>query len=159
MLGVRAVLGEPGTVDAAVATWAPTLWGIAEAERDARTGFYWTRSWFEQQAGAVLSGGWPPIDPADGWATILTELRDDLAHIDPNLTVRQVKQKYGVLDVRVEVSSPELESAVHDRIASAEQQSARTCERCGRPGRVQQRTDGWYQALCPQHAGPEGEQP
>lgn len=44
--GVRAVLGEPGALDAAVELWAPTLWGAGPAEADARTGYRSTRKWF-----------------------------------------------------------------------------------------------------------------
>ncbi|SHX68689.1 Uncharacterised protein [Mycobacteroides abscessus subsp. abscessus] len=46
VLGVRAVLGEPGAVDAAVEVWAPTLWGLTEAALDAKLGFDLTRKWF-----------------------------------------------------------------------------------------------------------------
>lgn len=95
---------------------------------------------------------WPPIDPADGWAEILTELRDDLIQTDPGHVVRQVKQKGGVLEVWVEASGPILADAVNRRIAAAQEQSARTCERCGQPGKIRQRPDGWYQALCNRHA-------
>ncbi|WP_017205600.1 hypothetical protein [Mycobacteroides abscessus] len=48
--GVRAVLGEPGAVDAAVETWAPTLWGAGAADADARTGYRSTRRWFSEVA-------------------------------------------------------------------------------------------------------------
>ncbi|MFT9535297.1 hypothetical protein ACM0AX_18755 [Mycobacteroides abscessus subsp. abscessus] len=44
--GVRALLGEPGAVDAAVEQWAPTLWGLGAAEADARTDYRSTRKWF-----------------------------------------------------------------------------------------------------------------
>lgn len=44
--GVRAVLGEPGAVDAACPVWAPTLWGLTEAALDAKLGFDLTRRWF-----------------------------------------------------------------------------------------------------------------
>lgn len=43
---MRAVLGEPGALDEAVEQWAPTLWGAAAAEADARTGYRSTRRWF-----------------------------------------------------------------------------------------------------------------
>lgn len=46
VLGVRAVLNEPGAVDAAAPLWAPTLWGIADAEADATNGYERTRAWF-----------------------------------------------------------------------------------------------------------------
>lgn len=50
--GVRAVLGEPGALDAAVELWAPTLWGAGPAEADARTGYQSTRKWFAAAAQA-----------------------------------------------------------------------------------------------------------
>ncbi|MBN7371081.1 hypothetical protein [Mycobacteroides abscessus] len=160
VLGVRAVLGEPGAIDAAVETWAPTLWGAGAADADARTGYQSTRRWFatvmsldaEESIDLTRPSGWPPIDPDDGWAKLLTELRADLERIDPELVVRQVKQKGGQLCVWAEASDPTLADAVHDRIAAAEEQSAVTCERCGRPGSIRQRSDGWYQALCAKHA-------
>lgn len=160
VLGVRAVLGEPGAVDTAVETWAPTLWGAGAAGADARTGYQSTRRWFsavmsldaEESIDLTRSTGWPPIDPDDGWAKLLTDLRDDLERIDPGLVVRQVKQKGGTLSVWAEASAPELADAVHARITAAEDESGRTCERCGQPGTIRQRADGWYQALCAQHA-------
>lgn len=160
VLGVRAALGEPGAVDAAVATWAPTLWGVEAADVDARTGYRATRRWFatvmsldaDVSIDLTRHTGWPPIDPNDGWAELLTHLRADLARIDPGLVVRQVKQKGGTLSVWAEASAPELADAVHARITAAEDESGRTCERCGQPGTIRQRADGWYQALCAQHA-------
>lgn len=157
--GVRAVLGEPGAVDAAVEQWAATLWGLAGAEADAAAGYPRTRWWFSAvmpHDTAVIDltppTGWPPIDPGDGWAGILTDLQRDLELIDPGLVVRQVKQKAGVLDVWAEASAPGLADAVRERIREVQELSARTCERCGAPGYVRQKPSGWYQALCDEHA-------
>lgn len=162
VLGVRAVLDEEHA-DAALPLWAPTLWGLTDSETDAARGYPSTRWWFatvmshdaEESIDLTRPAGWPPIDPDDGWATILTELRADLERIDPGHTVRQVKQKGGTLSVWVDASDPALADALHDRIAEAETESARTCERCGQPGRIRQRTDGWWQALCGEHAETE----
>lgn len=157
--GVRAVLNEPGAVDAAVEQWAATLWGLAGAEADAAAGYPRTRWWFSavmphDTAPIDLTPptGWPPIDPGDGWAGILTELQRDLERIDPGLVVRQVKQKFGTLEVWAEASDPALADAVHERITAAQELSARTCERCGQSGHVRQKPSGWYQALCDEHA-------
>lgn len=98
--------------------------------------------------------GWPPTDPNDGWAELLTDLRADLERIDPHLVVRQVKQKLGTLEVWAEASDPELASAVHQRIAEAERQSAVTCERCGAPGQLHQRDNGWVRVECDVHSQP-----
>lgn len=46
VLGVRAVLGGPGDLDAACPVWAPTLWGTTEAALDATCGYGVTRRWF-----------------------------------------------------------------------------------------------------------------
>lgn len=100
------------------------------------------------------ANGWPPIDPADGWAQILTDLRHDLQQIDPEHVVRQVKQKFGVLRVYATESDPALTAAMSERIKEAEMESARTCEKCGGPGRLHQRDSGWYGTLCDVHAKP-----
>lgn len=157
--GVRAVLNEPGAADAAVQVWAPTLWGIAEAEADAAVGYPRTRWWLSAvmpldttPIDLTRPTGWPPMDTDDGWSQILTDLQRDLAQIDPGLVVRQVKQKAGSLEVWAEASDPALADAVHRRITAAQELSARTCERCGRPGHVRQKPSGWYQALCDEHA-------
>lgn len=46
VLGVRAVLNEPGAEDVACPLWAPTLWGVTEAEADAARDYAATRWWF-----------------------------------------------------------------------------------------------------------------
>lgn len=47
---MRAVLGEPGAIEAAEPVWAPTLWGVEAAEQDAAVGYYATRWWFSEVA-------------------------------------------------------------------------------------------------------------
>lgn len=64
--GVRAVLGEPGALDAAVAAWAPTLWGVGAAEADARTGYRSTRKWF-----AAVAPADDPLEMTDSEKTRL----------------------------------------------------------------------------------------
>lgn len=46
--GVRAVLGEPGALTAAVELWAPTLWGVAVAETESRCGYPRTHRWLRR---------------------------------------------------------------------------------------------------------------
>ncbi|GAB5900083.1 hypothetical protein OKHIL_58920 [Mycolicibacterium mageritense] len=63
-----------------------------------------------------------------------------------------MKQKFGVLEVWAEASAPELDAAVRERIAVAERQSAETCERCGAPGQLHRRDNGWMRVECDAHA-------
>lgn len=48
VLGVRAVLGEPGALAAAVEAWAPTLWGVEAAETESRCGYPRTHRWLRR---------------------------------------------------------------------------------------------------------------
>ncbi|WP_079631406.1 hypothetical protein [Mycobacteroides abscessus] len=50
VLGVRAVLNEPEAEDEACPVWAPTLWGVTEAEADSRRDYAATRWWFSAVA-------------------------------------------------------------------------------------------------------------
>lgn len=152
--GVGAVLGDQGAEDAAVEVWAPTLWGVAEAEADGARDFSHTRWWLctvlpSDRSTAIVIDTRPVVPP--GWASIVTALRRDLADLDSELRVDQVKAKFGELRVYVAAGDPSVATAVRDRIAEAETASARTCEACGRPGSL--RTDRpWVATLCDAHA-------
>lgn len=154
VLGVRAVLGDAAAEDQAAPLWAPTLWGVAEAEADAARDYGRTRWWLctvlplDDSTPVVIDNA--PVVPL-GWEAIVDTLRRDLAELDPELRVEQVKQKFGGLRVYVAAGDPSVAAAVRDRIAEAESASSRTCEVCGRPGRL--RTDRpWAATLCDEHA-------
>ncbi|MBE5488598.1 hypothetical protein E3G71_001099 [Mycobacteroides abscessus] len=48
VLGVRAALGEPGALRAAVEVWAPTLWGAEIAATESRCGYPQTYRWLRR---------------------------------------------------------------------------------------------------------------
>ena len=54
----------------------------------------------------------------------------------------QVKEKYGTLRFYLSGGTNEMYSIVD----AAEKQSAKTCETCGKPGKV--RGEGWYYTAC-----------
>lgn len=154
VLGVRAVLGDAAAEDQAAPLWAPTLWGVAEAEADAARDYGRTRWWLctvlplDDSPPVVINTA--PVVPL-GWEAIVNALRRDLTELDPELRVEQVKQKYGELRVYVAAGDPSVAAAVRDLITEAESASERTCEQCGRPGRL--RTDRpWATTLCDEHA-------
>lgn len=76
----------------------------------------------------------------DGWARFINNLYD----AKPNyVSVIQVKEKYGLLHFYVS-SAPDW---YFDLIDHYEQESCKTCEVCGKPGRL--RTDRmWLLTLC-----------
>ncbi|WP_131721812.1 hypothetical protein [Mycobacteroides abscessus] len=56
VLGVRAALGNAAADDQAAALWAPTLWGVAEAARDAARDYGRTRWWLSVVAAVGRDG-------------------------------------------------------------------------------------------------------
>lgn len=232
--GVRAVLGEPGALDAAVEQWAPTLWGAGPAEADARTGYRSTRKWFAAVAqdddnlemtdaekaslaasnaavgdfaGAMLSGdregaraamaavqqantrldrsallnkihmprdaegfehglraimmripdGWGRwIGCSRGWYPIIIELDQQLAAIDPDYELHQVKEKYAGLRVYYSTQVEGAREQMEQLVDAAEERCESTCELCGGPGSRHVTPHGWYRTLCEACATAEG---
>jgi hypothetical protein len=74
--------------------------------------------------------------------------------VDSRPKASQVKEKFGTLRFYMNRSS----KTIDDIITEAEEESAVTCETCGKPGRLT--TGGWIKTLCPEHekdylAGPQ----
>lgn len=229
--GVRAALGEPGAVDAALEQWAPTLWGVTAAEADACTGYQSTRAWFAALAGpeelteteqaqqraarsasedlraAVDSGdpdersaafgqlmqtlsamdpettrdklhipddagehrdgliaimqripdGWGRwISCSAGWYSIIVELDQQLAEIDPAYELHQVKEKFGTLRYYYATEVEGARERMNALIRAAEEQAAATCELCGAPGARHSNGRGWIMTLCAECATARG---
>jgi hypothetical protein len=79
----------------------------------------------------------------DGWSGIVDRLLTDLRELGWKGRVAQVKEKLGTL--RFYVTGVQWDERYH-RISAAEEESARTCEYCGAPGKL--RHGGWLKTLC-----------
>lgn len=93
-------------------------------------------------------GRW--ISHEAGWYPIVAALDEQLAAIDPDYVVHQVKEKFGTLRYYCEPGgdpSTEVREAFCDIVDEAQRLSAITCERCGEPGILQRRND-WRKTLC-----------
>lgn len=99
----------------------------------------------------VLPGRIPEVIVEQGWWPLLVRLDRRLTAIDPEYMIRQVLPVDGRLRFEVEDSpfARELRAIIHD----AEDESARTCEACGRPGRRRSTYHPWYEVLCDEDAG------
>lgn len=84
----------------------------------------------------------------EGWYQLYLELIDALERIDPDLKVIQAKEKFGALRVYLAAPTPEL----HALIDAASRSSSRTCQTCGREGRLTKSGRGVLAALCEEHA-------
>ena len=86
----------------------------------------------------------------DGWYPIVAKLVREIKEVDEELGVQsrvvQIKEKFGAL--RFYLDKPQ--SAHCEMIARAENESTRTCEDCGAPGKMY--NDGWVLTLCREHA-------
>lgn len=83
---------------------------------------------------ARMAPTWPHWRIGAGSGDILLRLVDDLGELDPRCTLRQVKQRFGLIQVCAvsALSGDELE-AFRSRIRAAEEESGRTCEECSAP--------------------------
>lgn len=92
-------------------------------------------------------GRW--ISCSRGWYPLIARLDAQLAALDPEYTVHQVKGKFGGL--RFSMSSeadPDVQEEMYALIDEAEQASERICEICGSDGELSRSASGWYQTLC-----------
>ena len=82
----------------------------------------------------------------DGWFHLIDRLSTKLA-IDPDLVAVQVKEKFGALRFYISGRSnlrPELRAAIGKAAAA----SQRTCEVCGKRGKLAARRRGWLSVRC-----------
>ena len=98
----------------------------------------------------------------DGWFDILWRLCEDLEPLVAEFErtsglkfeVLQVKEKFGGLRFYVNCRRNE---AIGERIGAAMQESFRTCEVCGQPGRLWE--GRWIRTLCDEHGSSHGGRP
>jgi predicted HicB family RNase H-like nuclease len=84
---------------------------------------------------------------------LLVETLNALVAIQPDITVSQVKEKFGGLRFYYSFNSDQAENIVRE----AERRSTQICETCGAPGKLGAR-GGWWSTRCPADA-PEGWEP
>lgn len=89
------------------------------------------------------------VECGDGWFVLLERLCDDIqvhvdAHLVPQVTFTQLKEKFGELRVYHLGGDGQVE----DLINIAESASKITCENCGSLGLRQRTRHGWIKTLC-----------
>jgi hypothetical protein len=99
------------------------------------------------------------FEHGDGWFDILWRLCEELEPLvteieragGPKFEVLQVKEKLGGLRIYVNRHSDAIERC----LGIAADESFRTCEVCGQPGKP--REESWIKTLCDEHASESGE--
>lgn len=85
----------------------------------------------------------PSLGVEPGWFPIIDRLCAKLQHLD-GLEATQIKEKFGTLCFYTNYITPLVTSAVRE----AEIESAKTCEYCGKPGKLRDKEDRWMKTLC-----------
>jgi hypothetical protein len=112
-------------------------------------------SWFNVNGSTYETRMVDGLAHGNGWFNIVWKLCEDLEPLVAEaekvtghaFEVLQVKEKFGGL--RFYVSHPHRTDAILQRIEAAELESLRTCEVCGKPGKVR---DDCIRTVCDEHA-------
>ena len=102
-----------------------------------------------------LPGWYGSLDVGPGWYRLIVDLDRELAAIDPDYQLAQVKEKFGGLRYYVEFESDRPRPGFDDLIRAAERRSERTCEQCGGGGGLTRR-GSWVRTLCATDAAASG---
>ena len=102
-----------------------------------------------------LPGAYPTLDIRPGWYPIVIDLDRELATIDPDYQLVQVKEKFGGLRYYVEFEPDRPRPGFDELIRAAERRSERTCEECGNDGALAHRGT-WARTLCTADAAASG---
>lgn len=106
-------------------------------------------TWQEElNAKRLAGGGWYGCIAPDGWKDIVLQADAMMAFIDPDYKIQQVKEKFGTLRFYYESSKQGVELSILEAIATAaENDSATTCEACGKYGMLRDKRY-YIQTLC-----------
>lgn len=99
------------------------------------------------------------LDVDRGWYPLIIELDQQLAQIDPDYVLCQVKEKFGALRYYIQ-ETDDLTVEGRERCAvlieETERRSASTCETCGGSGSLHANARRWFRTLCAGHAEERG---
>ena len=96
-------------------------------------------------------GRWISCDR--GWYSIIIDVDQKLAKLDPNYTIHQVKEKFGGLRYYFAATSGVDEDTgkkMNEIVRKAEKLADKTCECCGSNEKVALRDHGWWKTMCDQ---------
>lgn len=95
---------------------------------------------------------WVHIDCFPGWSGLILDCDAELAKVDPNYKVLQIKQKFGKLRYYFKPSKESLLLKMNRIVTKAETVSGNICEICGARGQAENLGGSLYiQTLCRKH--------
>jgi len=94
---------------------------------------------------AVGPGWWPIVKSLCGNIQHHIDWKAKQGHVVPQVTVDQIKEKFGGLRFYYEGG----DDAIDGMVSMAESWASHACETCGNPGKTY--SGGWVRTLCEQH--------
>jgi len=88
------------------------------------------------------------VETGIGWFELIEKMSEKLEPICKKYGCKmsQIKEKFGTLRVYMSHYPKEVEKEIDDIIDEAERESEKTCEECGKPGKLY--TKGWCMVRC-----------
>ena len=94
---------------------------------------------------------WPGYSCGEGWHDIINDAIDEMFAIDPDLSLDQVKEKFGGLRIYYTPSvdwDSEQAATLREIVRRAESKANDTCENCGSAENVDFANSSWIRRLC-----------
>lgn len=101
-----------------------------------------------QFPGVFADARW--VDVGVGWLGIIERFIADARQLDPGMTIRELKEKFGSLRIYAASDFDEVDQLRH----LAESRSQYACEICGAEGGIRRPPEGragWWHCLCAEH--------
>jgi hypothetical protein len=96
----------------------------------------------------------------NGWMDLVVQLDEQVAQLDPDYVIDQVKEKFGGLRYYISISEgvdQETCEKIWSIIHEVEDKSFDTCDMCGQPGkRLNVNGSGYIATRCEQHKDTTG---
>lgn len=93
------------------------------------------------------------IECGNGWFPVIYKLSADIAKITTDISVVQIKEKFGELRYYYswpETVTEEQNDAIRALVEAAVEQCSAVCEECGAPAQITDQ-DRWWVCLCHNH--------
>lgn len=103
----------------------------------------------DERGEKVMGPGW---GIGRGWLPIVEELDREIAEIDPDYRINQIKEKFGGLRFYIELVTDDEEERNHiyELVNEAEAKCDVMCEICGEEGKIGGKR--WLKCRCKEHA-------
>jgi len=88
--------------------------------------------------------------PYPGWNDIITRCNRKLSMLDPDYKILQIKEKFGTLRYyyHTDVKTFSIREAMDRYVRQAEIESSKTCEFCGKEGKLIKCKMAWMKTRC-----------